>query len=82
MGSLMQYKEALKADLEVDPRVTSVVDVGVAATDDATYDPDVAIRAAEMVRDGLVDRALLVGGPGWASGLVRRRSRTFARYRA
>ena len=59
-----QYKEALKADLEVDPRVTEVVDVGVVAADDATYYPDVAIKAAEMVRDGLVDRALLVCGTG------------------
>lgn len=27
-----EYKEALKADLEADPRVTAVVDVGVVAT--------------------------------------------------
>lgn len=59
-----QYKEALKADLEADPRVTEIVDVGVAASDDETYYPDVAIRAAELVRDGMVDRGLLVCGTG------------------
>lgn len=59
-----EYKEALKADLEADARVSEVIDVGVSAADDGTYYPDVAIRAAELVRDGLVDRGLLVCGTG------------------
>jgi len=57
------YKEALKADLEGDGRVVTVVDVGV--TSDATTPyPDVAQLAAEMVADGRADRALLVCGTG------------------
>jgi ribose 5-phosphate isomerase B len=58
-----EYKEALKADLEKDPRVSEVVDVGVDAEGHAAY-PRVAIAAAEKVRDGEVDRALLVCGTG------------------
>ncbi len=57
------YKEALKADLEADPRVASVVDVGVAADASTPY-PDVAHAAAEMVADGRADRAVLVCGTG------------------
>jgi ribose 5-phosphate isomerase B len=58
-----QYKEILKADLEKDPRVTSVVDVGVDADGHTAY-PRVAIAAAEQVRAGDADRALLVCGTG------------------
>lgn len=58
-----QYKEALKADLENDPRVSQVVDVGV-GSDSTTAYPVVAIAAAEKVRDGEADRALLVCGTG------------------
>ncbi|WP_194410352.1 ribose-5-phosphate isomerase [Microbacterium cremeum] len=58
-----QYKEALKADLENDPRVSEVIDVGVGADGHTAY-PRVAIAAAEKVRDGDADRALLVCGTG------------------
>ncbi|GAA1322863.1 ribose-5-phosphate isomerase [Leucobacter albus] len=57
------YKEALKRDLENDPRVISVTDVGVAADGTTPY-PRVAVAAAEKVRDGEADRALLVCGTG------------------
>lgn len=59
-----EYKEALKADLEADPRVESVLDVGVGDNTDGTSYPDVATRAAELVAAGTVDRALLVCGTG------------------
>lgn len=58
-----QYKEALKADLENDPRVSEVIDMGV-GPDVTTAYPVVAIAAAEKVRDGEADRALLVCGTG------------------
>jgi len=58
-----QYKEALKADLQNDPRVAEVVDVGVDADGVAPY-PRIAIAAAERVRGGESDRALLVCGTG------------------
>lgn len=57
------YKEALKADLLADPRVASVVDVGVDADGHTPY-PTVAIAAAERVARGEADRALLVCGTG------------------
>jgi len=57
------YKEALKADLEHDPRVSEVIDVGVDASGTTGY-PIVAIAAAEMIRDGHADRGLLVCGTG------------------
>ncbi|GAA0411490.1 ribose-5-phosphate isomerase [Leifsonia naganoensis] len=58
-----EYKEALKRDLEADPRVASVVDVGVDADGHTSY-PKVAIAAAELVAVGQADRALLVCGTG------------------
>ncbi|WP_298860360.1 ribose-5-phosphate isomerase [uncultured Microbacterium sp.] len=58
-----QYKEALKKDLEADPRVSVVTDVGVDADGHTPY-PRVGIAAAELVRDGKADRALLICGTG------------------
>ena len=57
------YKEILKGDLEQNPGVVSVVDVGVDA-DGHTADPRVAIAAAELVAAGEADRALLICGTG------------------
>lgn len=58
-----QYKEILKADLESSDLVASVVDVGVDAEGHTPY-PKVAIEAAELIRRGEADRALLVCGTG------------------
>lgn len=59
----VQYKNALKADLEADPRVAQVTDIGVNADDDTAY-PHVAVAAARLVAEGEADRALLVCGTG------------------
>lgn len=58
------YKEALKRDLAADPRVESVVDVGVTADVDKTPYPNVAIEASQRVARGEADRAVLVCGTG------------------
>lgn len=58
-----EYKEILKRDLEANPAVASVVDVGVDADGHTAY-PRVAIAAAELVAQGEADRALLVCGTG------------------
>lgn len=57
------YKEAIKADLLKDPRVASVVDVGVDSDGHTDY-PHIAVDAARRVADGGVDRALLICGTG------------------
>ncbi|MFJ4224073.1 ribose-5-phosphate isomerase [Microbacterium sp. NPDC089695] len=57
------YKEILKKDLENNPGVVSVVDVGVDADGHTAY-PRVAIAAAELVAAGEADRALLICGTG------------------
>ncbi len=59
----LNYKEAIKADLEQDDRVAEVVDVGVGPDDETAY-PHLAVSAAKLVADGSVDRALLVCGTG------------------
>ena len=59
----LDYKDKLKADLEQDPRVASVVDVGVGSDEHTAY-PHVAVNAARKVADGSADRALLVCGTG------------------
>lgn len=58
-----QYKQALQADLDSDPRVASVVDVGVGSDEHTAY-PHVAVTAARMVAKGDADRALLICGTG------------------
>ncbi|WP_417510038.1 ribose-5-phosphate isomerase [Microbacterium sp.] len=57
------YKEILKKDLEGNPGVASLVDVGVDAHGHTAY-PRVAIAAAELVASGEADRALLICGTG------------------
>jgi ribose 5-phosphate isomerase B len=59
----LQYKDILKADLEADPRVAEVVDVGVRADENTAY-PHVAVEAARRVASGDADRALLICGTG------------------
>lgn len=58
-----QYKEAIKADLAADPRVSEVIDLGVDAEASTAY-PVVAIAAGEKIRDGDADRAILICGTG------------------
>ena len=60
-----EYKNALLADLEADPRVESVVDLGVyeGGLEDASYG-EVAIVAGEKIKAGEADRAILVCGTG------------------
>ena len=57
------YKEALKKDLEQNPGVGEVIDVGVDADGHTPY-PRVAIEAAQRVAAGDADRALLICGTG------------------
>ena len=59
----LTYKEVLRADLEADARVSTVVDVGVRDGEHTAY-PHVAVAAARLVASGEVDRALLVCGTG------------------
>lgn len=58
------YKDQLKADLEKDPRVARVIDVGVPHDGDKTAYPHVAVDAARKVAKGEADRALLICGTG------------------
>lgn len=58
------YKEIVKADLEANGEVASVVDVGVSSDADATSYPNVAIEAAKRIAAGEADRAILFCGTG------------------
>jgi ribose 5-phosphate isomerase B len=58
------YKEALTADLQKDPRVTSVHDVGPLSAEDKTAYPHFAVEAAKLIKEGKADRALLICGTG------------------
>ena len=58
------YKTALKKDLESNPDVASINDVGVIATEDSTAYPHIAVDAAKLITSGAVDRALLICGTG------------------
>lgn len=57
------YKEILKHDLEADPRVATVTDVGVTVDGHTAY-PHIAVEAARLIAAGEADRALLVCGTG------------------
>lgn len=58
-----EYKETLKKDLEANPNVETVIDVGVDGDGHTAY-PKIAIAAAELVAAGTSDRALLLCGTG------------------
>lgn len=65
----IDYKERIKEDLEKDPRVISVGDVGVMAGEHTPY-PEVAIAAAEKIQRGDADRAILICGTGLGMAMV------------
>lgn len=56
--------DVLLADLRSDPRVATVLDLGVPSTEDPTAYPHVGLAVAETVARGDADRALLVCGTG------------------
>ena len=58
------YKNKIKADLESDPRVAKVIDVGVKDSSDKTAYPHAAVDAAKLINSGEADRALLICGTG------------------
>lgn len=60
----VDYKNKILEDFKSDPRVESVVDVGVPTNADKTAYPHVAVTAAKKVASGEVDRALLICGTG------------------
>jgi ribose 5-phosphate isomerase B len=68
------YKDALKADLEADPRVAEVIDVGV-HSDQLTPHLRVALAAARVVTQGRADRALLICGAGLGVAMSANRVR-------
>lgn len=59
----VQYKNVLKQDLEADPRVDAVIDMGLQEGEDVDY-PHVAVKAARVIADGKADRGLFVCGTG------------------
>jgi ribose 5-phosphate isomerase B len=64
----VDYKNRILADLQADPRISEIIDIGVNRTD-APADfvrpyPYVGIAAGEMIRDGKADRAILFCGTG------------------
>jgi ribose 5-phosphate isomerase B len=60
----VHYKDKIKADLEADPRVEQVLDVGVPHDGDKTAYPHIAVDAARLIMSGAADRALLICGTG------------------
>lgn len=60
-----EYKDAILADMQDDPHVSTVEDLGVPDGDRAanTY-PGVAIEAATRIAAGEADRAILICGTG------------------
>jgi ribose 5-phosphate isomerase B len=64
----LSYKDRLKADLELDERVQTVIDVGVHTNQDTAY-PHIAVAAARKVAAGEADRALLVCGTGLGTAI-------------
>ncbi|KAK5167168.1 D-erythrulose-4-phosphate isomerase 1 [Saxophila tyrrhenica] len=58
------YKNKIKADLEADPRVSKVIDVGVDSSSDKTAYPHPAVDASKLIKSGEADRALLICGTG------------------
>ena len=64
----VDYKERILLDLQADPRVTEVIDIGVHRSDEpevfTTPYPTIGITAGELVTAGTADRAILFCGTG------------------
>ena len=59
----IEYHDRLKSQLENDPRVELVIDVGVGEENAVAY-PGIAFAAGELITQGIADRALLICGTG------------------
>lgn len=59
-----EYKDAIRKDLESDPRVAQVIDLGVPSNSDSTAYPHVAIDVAQAIKEGKANRGLLICGTG------------------
>ena len=59
----LDYKQALLRDLQADPRVDQVIDIGVHADETTAY-PHIGVRAGRMIAAGEADRGLLICGTG------------------
>lgn len=57
------YKEAIKAQLEADPRVDEVIDVGIKDGEDTAY-PHIAVAGAREISEGRADRGIFICGTG------------------
>ena len=68
------YKEVLRDLLINDPRVDDLVDVTQGPNENEAY-PDVALRAANLVAAGTVDRGLLVCGTGMGVAIAANKVR-------
>lgn len=58
------YKDAIKAVLEKNPLVESIIDVGVNSTSDKTAYPHPAVEGAKLIKEGKADRGLFICGTG------------------
>src|SRR3954447_14806745 len=63
-------RDFLAGVLQADDRVAEVVDFGVPDADDHTPYPVPCIRAAEAIRDGRIDRAVVLGGTGLGEAIA------------
>ncbi|WP_136612386.1 ribose-5-phosphate isomerase [Sinomonas albida] len=62
----VDYKDKVVADLQADPRVAEVIDIGVHRGDDDFTKPYpyVGLAAGQLIKDGQADRAILFCGTG------------------
>ena len=72
------YKAAITTDLEKDPRVVSVQDVGPLSADDKTAYPHFAVDAAKLIKEGKADRALLICGTGLGVAISANKGLSFS----
>ena len=65
----VQYKDAIKADLEADGRVDEVIDVGVQEGADTLY-PHIGVKGAHVIKDGKADRGIFLCGTGMGMAIT------------
>ncbi|MDN5963188.1 MAG: RpiB/LacA/LacB family sugar-phosphate isomerase [Actinomyces sp.] len=57
------YKETIKADLEADPRVEEIIDVGIVPGEKIAY-PHMGVAGARTIAEGRADRGIFICGTG------------------
>lgn len=70
----VDYKDVIREDLSLDPRVDSVIDLGLVKGENIDY-PHIAVEGARLIAQGKADRGILICGTGLGMAIAANKVR-------